>query len=88
MEQTKKTYLSDAIISKATGRNLTVIATPVMKENDMRGILSGSINFNNYDQILQSLHLQNNTRLVIIDKNGVKIGDSSKNETSISKKIL
>jgi len=86
VEQTKKTYLSDAIISKATGRNLAVIATPVIdKENDMRGILYGSINFNNYDQFLQSLHLQNNTRLVIIDKNGVKIGDSNVNETSISK---
>ena len=86
VEQTKKTYLSDAIISKATGRNLAVIATPVIdKENDMRGILYGSINFNNYDQFLQSLNLQNNTRLVLIDKNGVKIGDSNENETSISK---
>jgi len=87
VEQTKKTYLSDAIISKTTGRNLAVIATPVIKENDMTGILIGTINFNNYDKFLQSLNLQNNTRLVIIDKNGVKIGDSNKNETSISKKL-
>ena len=86
VEQTKKTYLSDAIISKATGRNLAVIATPVInKENDMRGILYGSINFNNYDKFLQSLNLQNNTRLVLIDKTGVKIGDSNENETSVSK---
>ena len=86
VEQTKKTYLSDAIISKATGRNLAVIATPVInKENDMRGILYGSINFNNYDEFLQSLNLQNNTRLVLIDKTGVKIGDSNEKGTSISK---
>ena len=86
VEQTKKTYLSDAIISKATVRNLAVIATPVInKENDMRGILYGSINFNNYDKFLQSLNLQNNTRLVLIDKTGVKIGDSNENETSVSK---
>jgi hypothetical protein len=32
VEQTKKTYLSDAIISKATGRNLAVIATPVINK--------------------------------------------------------
>ncbi len=87
VEETKKTYLSDAIISKATGENLAVIATPVInKENDMIGILLGTINFNNYDQILQPLNLQNNTRLVMIDKNGVKIGDSNENEVSISKK--
>jgi hypothetical protein len=86
VEQTKKTYLSDAIISKTTGRNLAVIATPVInKENEMTGILLGTINFNNYDKFLQSFNLQNNTRLVLIDKNGVKIGDSNENETSASK---
>ena len=86
VEQTKKTYLSDAIISITTGRNLAVIATPVInKENDMTGILLGAINFNNYDQFLQSLNLQNNSRLVLIDKSGVKIGDSNENETSASK---
>ena len=87
VNQTKKTYVSDAIISKATtGRNLAVIATPVInKDNNMTGILSGTINFNNYDKFLQTLNLQNNTRLVLVDKNGVKIGDSNKNETSASK---
>jgi Cache domain len=86
VNQTKKTYLSDAIISKSSGRNLAVIATPVInKENDMIGILYGTINFSNYDQFLQSLNLQNNTRLVLIDKNGVKMGDSNENEPSISK---
>jgi hypothetical protein len=83
--QTKKTYLSDAIISKTTGRNLAVIATPVINnENNIIGILLGTINFNNYDKFLQSLNLQNNTRLVLIDKTGVKIGDSNQNEMSIS----
>src|SRR5215204_1106700 len=87
VEETKKTYLSDAIISKSSGRNLAVIATPVInKENDMIGILYGTINFNNYDKFLQSLNLQNNIRLIMIDKNGVKIGDSNENETSISTK--
>src|SRR5918993_3263708 len=86
VEQTKKTYLSDAIISITTGRNLAVIATPVINnENNMTGILLGAINFNNYDKFLQSLNLQNNTRLVLIDKTGVKIGDSNENETSVSK---
>ena len=87
VEQTKKTYLSDAIISKTTGRSLAVIATPVInKENNMTGILYGTINFNNYDKFLQSLNLQNNSRLVLIDKTGVKIGDSNETETSVSKK--
>ena len=86
VEQTKKTYLSDAIISITTGRNLAVIATPVINnENNMTGILLGAINFNNYDKFLQSLNLQNNTRLVLIDKTGVKIGDSNEKGTSVSK---
>src|SRR5918995_1111007 len=86
VKQTKKTYLSDAIISKTTGRNLAVIATPVInKENNMTGILLGTINFNNYDKFLQSLNLQNKSGLVLVDKTGVKIGDSNENETSVSK---
>ncbi|HJT84075.1 MAG TPA: cache domain-containing protein [Nitrososphaeraceae archaeon] len=83
---TKKTYLSDAIISKSSGRNLAVMATPIINnKNNMTGILYGSINFNNYDKFLQSLNLQNNTKLVLIDKTGVKMGDSNVNETSVSK---
>ena len=84
--QSKKTYLSDAIISKTTGRNLAVIATPVINiENNMTGILLGTINFNNYDQFLQSYNFQDNSRLILIDKNGVKIGDSKEKGTSVSK---
>ena len=87
VNQTKKTYLSDAILSKATGLNLAVIATPVINhQNESIGILLETININNYDKFLQSLNLQNNTRLVLIDKNGAKLGDSNKNETSISTK--
>jgi Cache domain len=87
VNQTKKTYLSDAILSKATGLNLAVIATPVINhQNESIGILLGTININNYDKFLQSLNLQNNSRLVLIDKNGAKLGDSNKNETSISTK--
>ena len=87
VNQTKKTYLSDAILSKATGLNLAVIATPVINhQNEPIGILLGTINFNNYDKFLQSLNLQNDTRLVMIDKNGAKLGDSYKNETSIATK--
>jgi len=86
VNQTKKTYLSDAILSKATGLNLAVIATPVINhQNESIGILLGTINFNNYDKFLQSLNLQNNSRLVLIDKSGVKIGDSNENKTSVSK---
>lgn len=84
--QSKKTYLSDAIISKTTGRNLAVIATPIINiENNMTGILLGTINFNNYDQFLKSYNLQDNSRLILIDKNGVKIGDSKEKGTSVSK---
>ena len=87
VNQTKKTYLSDAILSKATGLNLAVIATPVINhQNEQIGILLGTLNINNYDKFLQSLNLQNNIRLVLIDKNGAKLGDSNKNETSISTK--
>ena len=81
--------MSDAIISKATGLNLAVIATPVINhQNESIGILLGTININNYDKFLQSLNLQNNTRLVLIDKNGAKPGDSNKNEPQSQQNLL
>src|SRR5918993_738461 len=56
-----------------------------MRELKEKKLLLLLLIFNNYDKFLQSLNLQNNSRLVLIDKNGVKIGDSNENETSVSK---
>lgn len=84
---TSKTYLSDVIVSKSSARSLAVMATPVLKDNVLQGIWYGTIDFNNYNDILQSLYPDSETRIIILDKKGTKLADSNKSELiSISNK--
>ncbi len=84
---TLKTYLSDVIVSKSSARSLAVISTPVIKDGIFQGIWYGTIDFNNYNNILQSLYQENESRIIIMDKKGIKIADSDKSELiSISNK--
>lgn len=86
---TDESYLSDVIISKSTGGSITVIATPVKSNNKTIGVLYATLDLNIFNKLLQSFELPSNFRIVIVDKNGVKLGDSDKNEiSSISNNTL
>ncbi len=87
VNNTLKPYLSDVIVSKSSGRSLTVIATPVIKDNVFHGVWYGTIDFNNFNIILQKLYPDNEIRVIILDKKGIKLADSDELElTSISNK--
>jgi len=77
---TGKTYLSDAIVSKSSGRSLTVMATPVFSNNQIIGILYGTLDLNIFNELLQSFALPSNYRILIVDKAGIKLGDSDKSK--------
>src|SRR5574339_418284 len=77
---TGKTYLSDAIVSKSSGRSLTVMATPVFSNNQIIGVLYGTLDLNIFNELLQSFALPSNYRILIVDKAGVKLGDSDKSK--------
>ena len=75
---TGKTYLSDVIVSKSSSRSLTVMATPVFSNNQIIGVLYGTLDLNIFNELLQSFALPSNYRILIVDKAGVKLGDSDK----------
>lgn len=77
---TGKTYLSDVIVSKSSGRSLTVMATPVFSNNQIIGVLYGTLDLNIFNELLQSFALPSNYRILIVDKAGVKLGDSDKSK--------
>ncbi|MGD1836357.1 MAG: cache domain-containing protein [Nitrososphaeraceae archaeon] len=86
---TGKTYLSDVIVSKSAHRSLIVLATPVFYDNQTIGIIIGTINLDIFDKFLQSISIPDNYRILILDKNGVKLGDSDANKIpSISNKTV
>ena len=78
---TRNTYLSDVIISAALGRPQANIAVPMYSNNGtLVGLWAGGLNLTTFSESLQSLNLRNNNdgeRIVIVDRQGQKIADSS-----------
>ena len=90
--ETKDTFLGNVITSAASGRNQAQLAVPVfdMESNNhtasLIGVLSAGLNFETYNEILQSVNLRDHERILLLDSNGTKIADSDpKQITSLSK---
>jgi hypothetical protein len=96
---TGQTYVSDVIISKASGRSVITMATPVYLGDNLQsprspssslaGVLYGVLNFDIYNGLLQSIanstaaeNNNNNSRILILDKSGIKIADSDVTQLS------
>ena len=81
--------LSNVITTLSTGRNQVQLTLPVFSMDDSGnqtipriGLLSGGLNIKTYDEILQSLNLSSQERIVLLDSNGTKIGDSDPEQQS------
>ncbi|MDQ5863290.1 MAG: cache domain-containing protein [Thermoproteota archaeon] len=80
--ESRNTYLSDVIISAALGRPQANIAVPMYSENNgtLVGLWAGGLNLTSLSESLQAVNLTNNEdreRIVIVDRLGQKIVDSS-----------
>jgi hypothetical protein len=76
------------ITSVSSGRNQIQLAVPVFSFGDSNqtasliGVLSSGLNFKPFNEILQSLNLSSNERIVLLDSNGSKIADSDTKQLS------
>jgi len=91
--ETKDTFLGNVITSVASGRNQAQLAVPVFgleSNNDsIIGVLSAGLNFKTYNDILQTVNLKDQERIVLLDSNGTKIADSDQIQiTSLSKNTI
>jgi len=85
--QTNRTFLGNVITSASSGRNQIQLAVPVFSLGDRNqisliGVLSSGLNFKTFNEILQSLNLRSNERIVLLDSNGTKIADSDTKQIS------
>lgn len=86
--QTNHTFLGNVITSVSSGRNQIQLAVPVFSFGDRNqtasliGVLSSGLNFKPFNEILQSLNLSSNERIVLLDSNGTKIADSDTKQLS------
>lgn len=86
--ESNHTLLSNVITTLSTGRNQVQLTLPIFSMDDgnqtisLIGVLSGGLNIKTYNEILQSLNLSNQERIVLLDSNGTKIGDSDAGQQS------
>jgi hypothetical protein len=86
--KTNSTFLGNVITSASSGRNQIQLAVPVFSLGDSNqtasliGVLSSGLNFKTFNEILQSLNLSSNERIVLLDSNGTKIADSDTKQIS------
>ncbi|HVD07296.1 MAG TPA: cache domain-containing protein, partial [Nitrososphaeraceae archaeon] len=82
------TLLGNVITSLSSGRNQVQLTLPVFSMDDGTqtisriGVLSGGLNLKTYNEILQSLNLSGQERIVLLDSNGSKIADSDAEQQS------
>jgi Cache domain len=86
------TLLGNVITTLSTGRKQVQLTLPVFSIDDGNhtisriGVLSGGLNIKSFNEILQSLNLSNQERIVLLDSNGTKIADSdAKKQSSLLK---
>jgi len=83
------TLLGDVITTLSTGRKQVQLTLPVFSIDDggnqtisRIGVLSGGLNIKSFNEILQSLKLGSQERIVLLDSNGTKIADSDAEQQS------
>ena len=86
--ESNHTLFSNVIKTLSTGRNQVQLTLPVFSMDDGNqtisriGVLSGGLNLKTYNEILQSLNLSSQERIVLLDSNGTKIADSDAEQQS------
>ena len=86
--ESNHTLLSNVIRTLSTGSKQAQITLPVFNMADGNqtisriGVLSGGLNLKTYNEILQSLKLSSQERIVLLDSNGTKIADSYEEQQS------
>ena len=82
------TLLGDVITTLSTGRKQVQLTLPVFSMDNGNqtisriGVLSGGLNIKYFNEILQSLNLSGQERIVLLDSNGTKIADSDSGQQS------
>ena len=76
---TKDAFLGNMIVSKASGKRVSVISVPIYSEKNgsLIGIWYGALDFSVFDRFLQSLHPLSIERIVYVDSHGQKVADSN-----------
>ena len=71
--QTKKTVVSEPVISAISGKVVTVIAVPVLENGTLTGIVTGTVGLSRFDETLSKMATYRTGQLVVMDETGLVI---------------
>ncbi|MEN3009317.1 cache and HAMP domain-containing protein, partial [Pseudothermotoga sp.] len=76
MKQNYSLVVSDALVSKATSKNIFVVAAAVKDEGKTIGVFAAAILLDTIDQILQQAKLTKGTLVWVCDSSGMIVADT------------
>lgn len=71
--QTKKTVVSEPVISAISGKVVTVIGVPVIENGTVVGVVAGTIGLSRFDDTLAKMATYRTGQLVVMDESGLVI---------------
>ena len=71
--QTKKTVVSEPVISAISGKVVTVIGVPVIDNGSVVGVVAGTIGLSRFDDTLAKMVTYRTGQLVVMDESGLVI---------------
>ncbi len=69
-------YISSAIISRSTGRPISVVAIPIYKGNEIIGVLGASLDLSYLSDVIADVEISENGYGLILDREGKIIAPS------------
>ena len=79
--ETKKSYVSDRIVSRATGKLSVVIAVPVFnKDGGLKGVLAGTMSLDKVNEVLKKVKFEESGYAFLADDSGMIIAHPKRPE--------
>jgi methyl-accepting chemotaxis protein len=78
---TKKSYVSEMLISKATGKISVVLATPVMNNGQLMGVIGGTYSLEKMTELIKDMKFLDSGYGNIVDNNGVLLAHPKRPDT-------
>lgn len=78
---TKKPYVSEMLISKATGKISVVLAAPVMNNGQLMGVIGGTYSLEKMTELIKDMKFLDSGYGNIVDNNGVLLAHPKRPDT-------
>lgn len=77
---TKKSYISDTIVSVTTGKASVILCVPVLENGELKGILTGTYSLEKMNELVQNVKFKDTGYGLLLNEKGTVIAHGAKPE--------